>query len=208
MPYTRPVIDASVFRDASGQVIEYGNRWGGGSPPDDTYSVESDLERFRPLHTVAAALIDFLVATYDVTVSQDHGDDILHTRDGIVRATRITPRDPAAAPLTFVFTSYPSVIIHAGVLTDFLHPVCGCDACDSSWGHETDEMERLVLAVTAGKFSESLRMGWHGHEIESVDGTAGSSGGSQSNGVPRARLRAAASALRALPHGWAAWPLR
>jgi hypothetical protein len=157
-PYARPPIAAPVFRDAAGRLIEYGARWRGQSLPDDAYSVDTNLERFRPLHAVAEALIEFLAVTYDVTVSEGHGDDILHARDDIVRATRITPCDPTAAPLTFVFTSYPSVIVHAGLLTDFLYPVCGCDACDSSWSDEADEMEWHVLAVAAGKFTESRRM--------------------------------------------------
>ena len=44
-------------------VIEYGNRWAsrGGTPPEDSYSVDEHPERFAPLHTVAAALIDYLV---------------------------------------------------------------------------------------------------------------------------------------------------
>ncbi|WP_424980865.1 DUF6226 family protein [Microbacterium sp. S308A+] len=35
--------------------MSYGSRWGG-SPPEDSYSVETNLERFAPLHTVADAL--------------------------------------------------------------------------------------------------------------------------------------------------------
>jgi hypothetical protein len=206
-PYARPPIDAPVFRDGTGQVIEYGNRWCSGSPPDDSYSVDTNLERFRPLHIVAEALIDHLVSTYDVTVSEGHDDDILHARTDIVRATRIIPRDPTAAPLTFMFTSYPSVIVHPGVLSDFLYPVCGCDACDSSWEYEAEEMEWHVLAVAAGKFTESMRRGWVGDAIEAVDGMKTSSTNGRSNNLPRARLRAAASALDALPNGWVAWPL-
>lgn len=116
------------------------------------------------------------------------------------------PRDPNAAPLTFVFTSYPSVIVHVGTLIDFLHPVCGCDACDSSWEHEADEMEWHVLAIAAGKFSENRRMEWIGYEIESVGGDAKSGGDSRAFDVPNERLEAAASALDALPNGWVAWP--
>lgn len=207
-PYTRPSIDAPVFRDAAGQVIDYGNRWGSEQPPEDSYSVDTNLKRFRPLHAVAEALIEYLEATYDVTVSEDHGDDILHKRNDIVRATRVTPRDTAAAPLTFVFTAYPSVIIHAGVLTDFLHPICGCDACDSSWEYEAGEMEWHVLAIAAGKFSENHRIGWFGYEIESVGGDSKSGGDSRAFDIPHARLQSAASALNALPNGWQPWPLR
>lgn len=208
-PYARPPIDAPVFRDAAGRVIDYGRRWRGGAPPDDSYSVTSNLERFRPLQVVADALVEFLASTYEVAVSEGHGDDILHTRDDIVRATRITPRDPAAAPLTFVFTSFPSVIVHAGVLTDFLYPFCGCDACDESWEDAAEELEWQALAVAAGNFSESHWSGrWFSRSIESVGGGAKSAGEMPVDHLPIAKVEAAASALDALPNGWVAWSLR
>lgn len=65
--YRRTSIDAAVFRDADGRVIEYGNRWGGWFP-EDTYSVETHPERFAPLDMVADALIAQLSVTYDVDV--------------------------------------------------------------------------------------------------------------------------------------------
>lgn len=62
--YVRPVVPVRVFRDASGQVIEYGNRWGHQSPPETTYSVATNPERFAPLHTIAEGLIAHLAANY------------------------------------------------------------------------------------------------------------------------------------------------
>lgn len=55
-PYLRPTIESPIFLDAEGQVIDYGNRWGG-SPPEDTYSVDTHPERFAPIHAIADALI-------------------------------------------------------------------------------------------------------------------------------------------------------
>ena len=46
--------------------------------------------------------------------------------------TRVTPADPAGAPLTFDYTPYPGLILHAGLLHDFAYPIRGCDACDES----------------------------------------------------------------------------
>lgn len=69
--YARPEIPVQVFRDAAGQIIEYGNRWGAGAPPEDSYSVDTHPERFAPLHTVAEALIAHLTAGYDTAVSED-----------------------------------------------------------------------------------------------------------------------------------------
>ena len=92
--YTRPSIDTPVFRDVGGQVIDYGNRWSG-SPPEDTYSVDTHPERFAPVHTVADALIDHLRDTYDVVVEEgeEMAADLLHPAfHDVVRAVRIRPR--------------------------------------------------------------------------------------------------------------------
>ena len=74
-----------------------------------------------------------LVEEYDVEESDDlaNAGDIMHTRDDIVRVVRVvrlSPGDLVAAPRTFVSTSFPSVIVHAGALADFDFPFCGCDA--------------------------------------------------------------------------------
>ncbi|MGX9294439.1 DUF6226 family protein [Tsukamurella paurometabola] len=56
-------------------MIEYGDRWGIDSPPDDSYSRTINLDRFEPLHLVADALIDHLVSTYEVTATPVEMDD-------------------------------------------------------------------------------------------------------------------------------------
>src|SRR5690625_4141229 len=70
--YVRPSVESVEFRDDDGNIIDYGNRWAsrGGIPPEDSYSVDGHPERFAPLHTIAAALIDYLVSTYEVDVEE------------------------------------------------------------------------------------------------------------------------------------------
>jgi hypothetical protein len=147
--YLRPSIEAPVFRDADGKLIDYGNRWSG-SPPNETYSVHTHPERFAPLHTVADALIAYLRDTYDIQVieGEETAADLLHPAPEVVRAVRIRPNDPPCATLTFVLTAYPGIFLHAGLLHDFHYPVCGCDACDSNWVAEADELEQQVLHRT------------------------------------------------------------
>ena len=129
-PHAPPVLPATTFTDSTGAAISYGNRWPADGPPVDSYGVESNPERFAPLHSVADALIAYLRREYQVTVSEDaaHGEDLLIARIDGARAVRVTPARDEAAPLTFVFTPYPGVMIHAGVLHDFPFPACGCDA--------------------------------------------------------------------------------
>lgn len=209
-PYRRPEIAKATFVDDTGAEIPYGSRWLRESPPDDTYSVPSNLERFRPLHTIADALIDWLVSTYDVSVddSPGHSDDLMRHRDDVVRAVRITPRNDEAAALTFVYTSYPSVIVHAGILHDFLFPVCGCDACDESWETTADGLEWTVATVAAGGYGEDVDE-QHALGVRfslQEDGVRSSSGESRSEEFPTDRLAAAVSSL---PAGlWAPWRLR
>ena len=148
--YVRPVLPQQVFYDADGAVIDYGNRWQGMSPPDDTYSVVTNPERFAPLHTVAGALIEYLIRAFvaDALENSSVVEDFIHPLDDIARAVRIVPSDPAAAPMTFAFTNHPGLGVHAGMLHDFWFPGCGCDACDESLESAAEELESTVIAVT------------------------------------------------------------
>lgn len=208
--YTRPTIDAPVFRDDAGEVIPYGNRWSG-LPPEDTYSVDTHPERFAPLHTVAAALIEYLCAAFDVARSEgpDYAADLNHTPTEVARAVRLTPNDPASASLTFVFTTYPGVLLHAGLVHDFFFPICGCDACDSSWDAEADQLERTVFAVVGGGYRESIdgRMSpWIEHKLTFAD-EGWTSGRARAGDFPSDRVKSALPVLRA-GDSWSAWPPR
>jgi len=209
-PYLRPSIDAATFRDSDGEVIPYGHRWNG-SPPEDTYSVDTHPERFAPLHEIADALIAHLRATYDVEIDEgpDVAADLLHEVSyDVARAVRVRPKAAGTATLTFVFTPYPSIHLHAGLLHDFFFPSCGCDACDSTWSGEADELEQQVLAVVTGNYRESVDRGlrpWLEHRFTYPDGTW-QGGRGPVNNIPRERFTAAKPLLRSLTDGWAAWP--
>lgn len=209
--YSRPKIAAPVFRDAAGDVIPYGERWRWREVPDEYYSVTSNLERFQPLHTVAEALIAHLVDNFDVTVSDDlaYAAGLMLLNADIIRAVRLTPANSNGAPLTFVFTTFPSVIVRAGAVTEILFPLCGCDACDEEWQHQAVELEWQVLAVAAGKLQErqtSVTPPRFAGEIAAVDGLAksGFDGATMEAATPE-RLAAAVAMLAEHPDGWVAW---
>lgn len=207
--YIRPLIDAPVFLDADGAVIDYGNRWHG-SPPEDTYSVDTHPERFAPLHIVAEALIAHLRETYDVGVDEGiaAAGDLLHPSfHEVVRAVRVRPKDPKCASITLVFTTYPAILLHLGLLHDFRYPVCGCDACDSNWQGEADELEQHVFATVSGNYRETIERGprpWVDYAFTFPDGAG--SGRSPSQDIPDQRLKEAEPILRSLPDGWHSWP--
>ena len=136
MGYVRPVVEARTFHDTEGRAIPYGDRWGGGSPAEDSYSVTSNLDRFAPLHDVADALIEHLRRTYEVSIEEgvEHARDLMNPAAAeAVRAVRVVAAGVGSATLTFVFTSFPGIRLHAGFLPDFSFPPCGCDACDETW---------------------------------------------------------------------------
>ncbi|PPH98541.1 hypothetical protein C5C56_10370 [Rathayibacter sp. AY1D1] len=212
--YARPAVADRVFIGEDGRPIPYGTRWLGESPPDESYSVTSDLERFQPLHTVADALLEHLERTYDVTVEDDPA---LASRDEAeiswaARAVRVTPRSVDAAPLTIVWTVFPGVLLHAGALHRFNYPVCGCDACDDEWTALADDLERTVFDVVAGRYEESIAAGkdgiivgyriGSGSELGWSSGYSNDVGGHHRIGHDGQQLTAPFSRV------WEAWPER
>lgn len=157
--YVRPSVSERVYRDESGAVIEYGNRWGVGMPdaPSDSYSRTSNLDRFEPLHQVADALIAHLVSTYEVTATPVEMDDT-NRNCSTLRAVRLTPAVENAASLLFRFTDYPSVEVNAGLSRYVVYPDCSCDACDETWESCAEDIEDLVFAVAAGGFNEEIEL--------------------------------------------------
>ena len=227
LAFVRPSWPEMSFTDADGAAIGYGNRWGEGSPPEDFYSVESHLERFAPLHLVADALIAYLEREYDVTVcsgldsdghptvdpaAADRAErDLLRPHPHVLRAVRVTPTTTDAAPLTFVFTGYPGLIVHAGVLHDYPLPICGCDACDDTAQSQVGELERIVASVVGGGFEERFEPTRElplSFALVAPDGSGKQSGSGLVPKISEGRLRAASARLKALPGAWQPWPAR
>lgn len=210
--YVRPPLPVVTYSD-EGDPIPYGQQWADGGPDPDSYSVDSHPERFAGLHIVAVALIEHLNAVYDVDVDEDpaHAAELLMEATDVLRAVKVTPRRSGAAPLTFVLTGYPGVLVHAGVLHDFPFPVCGCDACDETAATTADRMELLVLSVAAGGYSERYPVGrrrWSEYALTAYDGSGSESGKGEPVPVASDRLHDAENRLRDLAGAWRPWPLR
>ena len=156
MEFVRPESPAREYRDDDGVLIPYGSRWGLGSPAEDSYSRTSNLDRFAALHTIADALIAWLVETYDAVAADDTASGALlyPQQKDIVRTVRVSAA--GTAPLLFTYTGFPGMLVHAGAFTGARIPICGCDACDESGKTVADEMERFVSAVVRGGLTERL----------------------------------------------------
>jgi hypothetical protein len=201
-----------IYLDEYGAPIAYGRRWPVEGPPREAYSRTRDLDRFADLHVVARALTAWLSSVFDVVV--DRGEhlagDLVRPVSDIVEVVRIAPTDPGAAPLTFVLTAFPGVAIHAGVLHDFVFPVCGCDACDDDPSDVADELERTVRSIVSGGYSEwvdrddaRLRSGVVGHRLAWSD-EGWSSSTARADDFPPDRLRTAREGLPA-DGRWTPW---
>lgn len=233
--YRRPDIGLRTFRDAEGEVIEYGNRWRDG-PPDDSYEVVENPERFAPLHTVAITMIDYLVSNYEVTIDEGYhvtaGIEHVPKPEDVARAVRLTPLADGCAPIVCVLTKFPGIRFYAGVLFDAAYPSCGCNACDETWVEAAAEFEWQTLAIVGGglteEVSEPRRPKWSidwehgftrgmgqaiGFKLLALDGSGEVSGASSAENVPVAALEHARQTLDELakvsPNGnWLRWPLR
>ncbi|WP_449374521.1 DUF6226 family protein [Arthrobacter psychrolactophilus] len=206
--YQRPSFLDEIYLDGNGEPIAYGHRWGKGSPAEDSYSVTSNLHRFAPLHDVADALIAWLDSTFDVVAEEslDFAADLIHQPAPATRAVRVIPHNPAAAPLTFVFTQFPGVAIHAGVLHDFHFPSCGCDACDEGFDSVAEELEWTVRTVVSGGYSETFDR-WPGKWLEYKlyeEEVGMRSGRGRIGGLPAERVKLARTSLPNEGH-WLPW---
>jgi len=209
--YQRPLISEHTYVDEDGRPYRYGDRWGHAGPPEASYSHDSHPGRFAPLHDVARALVDHLVADYDVAVEgqDDRLIDLTGFRESdIVRVFRLEPAADSAAPLTIALSSYPGVVVLAGAAHEAWLPHCGCDACDETTTSAADDLEELVDDVVEGRFEEhvSARHSRVGFRRWSPGGS--SSGGGSRPEIPRQRLDQASARLDALDGPWQPWPRR
>ncbi|WP_084075562.1 DUF6226 family protein [Demequina sp. NBRC 110052] len=213
--YTRPDVAFPEYRDDAGAVIPYGLRRSlDGWPPDDAYSVTSHPERFEVMWTVARAIVDHLVATYDAvvidgadpSVGRAQGEHLREARpssDGEPSPVRrLEPRGPGV-PLTVIESAAPGVQMLAGASLEVLAPVCACDACDDSAEELADYLEEFAFAVAAGEAWEAIDSGGVRHGL-TLPGHGASGGWTRKSFSQRRELRAL---MRERPP-FAPWPLR
>lgn len=210
--YVRPPLHPQVFFDEAGSEIPYGKRWLGSEPPPESYDKRSHPERFAPLHDVARSLIDYLSTRYVTTVQDDLtlGQDLVPAISETQQIVRVLPADEGQAPLTFVFTTLPGVVLHAGLLHHFPLPQCDCDACDETAESASLELEWLVSAVVEGGYTERWQAGSElplEYEMSRKDGST-RRGRTMLSPAQRERVSDRLQRLRSLPAPWRPWTPR
>ncbi|ORW08275.1 DUF6226 family protein [Mycobacterium kyorinense] len=139
-------------------------RWGSDGPPEEAYGRVTDPERYRRLHVVGRALLDDLERRFEVTRQLSTENDPHSASPAPV--VRLTPADPAASPLTIVFTAFPGLLVRMGHDGGADLPACGCDACDETAEQCEERLRDYADVCIAGAFGERIVHNvewWHEH---------------------------------------------
>ena len=183
------------------------------APPDPAYSRVTNAERFRPLHSAMLETIGRLENDFDVERTEGYGPDAELERglDPASPPVRLNPRDPDAAPIAVVFSTFPGLHVRFGRWYSEPFPSCGCDACDESAEGEIERLNEMVDDVVAGRFCEAIRRplisfrgsGWRETKFWSSVGTR-----TNRSRVDGLRAREMAGGRRRLDLNWKAWRRR
>jgi Family of unknown function (DUF6226) len=181
-------------------------------PPLEAYSRVTNPERFRPLHTLALALLDRLAAEYDVLRTEEFDLSYDMTPSPDARPpVRLVPARATAAPIAIAFSTQPSLAVRYGLWRSEPFPSCACDACAATAEGEFDRLRREVEHVVAGRFTERVAIPFIGGATLAY--TLGENDGS-GRGWGRGRRAISRAQARALVGDgpremrWQPWPRR
>ena len=158
-------------------------------------------------------IIGRLEKDFDVERTEGYGLDAELER-GLEAArphVRLDPRDPEAAPIAVVFSTFPGLNARFGRWFTESFPSCGCDACDESAEGEIERLNEIVDDVVAGRFCEAIRRplisfrrtGWRETKFWSPAGRRTSR-----SRVDRVRAREMSGGRRRLDLNWKPWRRR
>ncbi len=126
-----------------------------GPPDEGAYGRVTNPERFQAVADAANAMIDELVATFDVEARVGSSAvDFPNWPDGSAETIRLVPA--VGAPLAILITDFPGVLVRFGARGREAFPGCGCDACDEQPQEVVARMHQLVDAAVEGRYEETL----------------------------------------------------
>ena len=171
-------------------------------------------ERYRPVHSVAQALIEHVDREYDVHVDapvalpSGHAHSLGHD---VSRIVRIASGRPGEVTVWVVFGTEPGVLsVFAGFFSQFDLWFCGCEVCDEPWEEIAGSLEEVVLGLAGGGVAESLGPGRSGRARWALTRWRRDwSGTVPSLGVRRRERHRWEDQLAQLPDGrWSGWTVR
>jgi hypothetical protein len=132
--------------------------WTGPSPDAphlDSYGRVTNPQRYAVLHDEARSIIESLVTTFDVIAEVGNVEvDFPEWKGSPGEVIRLEPSN--GAPVAFLFTDFPGVVIRFGEWRTEAFPVCGCDACDEKPDDVMFRMRTVIELVVAGGYQEVL----------------------------------------------------
>jgi hypothetical protein len=169
------------------------------SPDEGAYGRVTDPERFQAVVDTTRGIIADLVKKYQVELTEGYRSvDFPDWTRPVVEVVRLRPSQ--GAPLAFLFTEFPGVIVRVGDWCVEGFPACGCDACNESPPEVVERLSDLVAAAAEGRYEEELTKRVLTYTIKGQSGSE-----STAKRLLRAeRKRYAASAV----HRWPAWSKR
>ena len=128
-------------------------------PDPGSYGRVTNPDRYRVVADAAEALVGRLVGEFHVVRSiGDVATDFPDWRGPERETVRLV--SVQGAPITFLTTSFPGVVIRFGTWGHEPFPSCGCDACDENPVQEIERMVRLVETTVAGGYRERMTRRW------------------------------------------------
>lgn len=168
-------------------------------PDHEAYGRVTNPERYQAVVDAAHDLISDLVDAYQVELAVGNPSvDFPDWTGGAERVVRVRPNE--GAPLAFMFTDFPGVVVRVGDWGVEAFPACGCDACDEPPGEVVERLNDLVGAAVEGSYQERLTKRTLTHRYASRRGFLGSERPLDRGEWKRYGLPAS--------HRWPAWPTR
>ena len=121
---------------------------------DRSYETCTNPERFEAVVVAARALVDELVATYEVRVEAGAMDQDFPYELGEGEILRLVPA--AGGTLAVRFSSFPGVSVRFGRGEVEGFPDCGCDHCDEQPEDMIPALRERVEEYVVGGFADRL----------------------------------------------------
>ena len=167
----------------------------------------TDPQRYGALQDAAETLLDEMTRTY-VVERREAKESLTAGLDGpLVRTVWLVPHSLAAAPLSMVFTDFPSVILRLGRWYQQSLPSCGCDACDEDPAELITTLRARAAALIEGGLWERVCRGltgsWSETRLIGPDFRVAQQAPLEAAAARAARREGFAAAVQ-----WAPWPRR
>lgn len=124
-------------------------------PDHEAYGRVTNPERYQIVVDAAHDRVEDLVEAYQV--ESEAGEPEVDFADWTGDSESVVRLQPVrGAPLGFMFTAFPGVVVRVGEWGVRAFPACGCDACDEPPIEVVERLNDFVDAAIEGTYEEEL----------------------------------------------------